>query len=169
MPHFYATLPPEIERLSDRDAVERFVAGADVPAESINGLSADQLDAFPIPGTWSIRQIVLHLMDTDLIAANRMKRIIAEDRPTLELYDENAFASHLHYRRMDAKVAAEIFRLNRLLTGELLRSIPDDALARIGRHPETGEMSVSRFVRLYVKHLEHHMRFVTRKLELLGV
>jgi hypothetical protein len=48
--------------------------------------------AFPVPGTWSIQQIVLHMMDSDLIASDRMKRVIAEDRPTLIGYNETAFS-----------------------------------------------------------------------------
>jgi uncharacterized damage-inducible protein DinB len=169
MSHFYADLPPDIVALTDRQAVERYVAGAPVPAQAIDGLTTEQLNAFPIPGTWSIRQIVLHLMDTDLIAAYRIKRIIAEEKPALDLYDENAFAVRLNYDKLEAKAAAEIFRLNRILTGQLLREIPDEAFRRMGLHQEMGEMSVSLFVHLYVKHLEHHMRFVTQKLELLGV
>ena len=36
--------------------------------------------AFPIPGTWSIQQIIMHLMDSDLIASDRMNfaKVIAE-------------------------------------------------------------------------------------------
>jgi uncharacterized damage-inducible protein DinB len=169
MSHFYADLPPDIAALTDRQAVERYVAGAPVPAHSIQGLSHEQLNALPVPRTWSIQQIVLHLMDTDLIAAYRIKRIIAEEKPALDLYDENAFAVRLHYDKLEAKAAAEIFRLNRILTGQLLHELPDEAFRRMGLHQEMGEMSVSLFVRLYVKHVEHHMRFVTQKLELLGV
>jgi len=169
MAHFYESLPADITALTDRQAMERFVAGAEAPRRAIAGLSSVLLNSVPVPGAWSIQQIVLHLMDTDLIAAYRMKRIIAEDRPKLELYDENAFAQHLYYERMDAKVACEIFRGNRLLMGRLLTALPDEAFLRTALHPEMGEMSLSRFVRLYVKHLEHHMSFVTRKLERLNV
>src|SRR5688500_11894866 len=105
--------------------VDQYIRGAWKPAEAIVGLTAEDLNAVPVPGTWSIRQIVLHLMDSDLIAADRMKRVIAEDRPTLIGFDETAFARNLYYDELDAGVACDLFGKNRLLTGEILRRLPD--------------------------------------------
>jgi hypothetical protein len=98
----------------DRDVIERYAAGAAAPAKAIAGLSRDELNAFPVPGTWSIQQIVVHLMDSDLIGADRMKRVAAEDRPpTLIGYDESAFARGLFYDQLDPQLACEVFEKNR--------------------------------------------------------
>jgi len=147
-------------------AVAAFAAGADVPRRAIDGLTAKQLDAHPIPNTWSIRQIVLHLMDTDLIASFRMKRIIAEEQPQLELYDEVAFSMRLGYERMQAATACEVFHLNRILTAEILGGLSEETFRRVALHPEIGEKSLGRFVRLYIRHLEQHMQFLRDKREL---
>jgi len=168
MAHFYAGVPEDVASLSHRDAVERFVAGAPAPGEAIRDLTREQLLSFPIPGTWSIQQIVLHLMDTDLIAAYRMKRIIAEDQPALDVYDETRFADRLAYDRQDASLACEAFRLNRLMVGNLLGGLPEEAFSRVARHPERGEMPLGAFVRLYVHHLAHHLRFIEAKRRLVA-
>src|SRR6202034_1448032 len=104
----------------NRELIERYAAGADVLGKAIQGLDRADLLAFPVPGTWSIQQIVLHMMDSDLIAADRMKRVAAEDHPTLIGYNETAFARNLAYEEVSAQDAAEIFRLNRRMTAELL-------------------------------------------------
>jgi len=44
--------------------------------------------AVPVPGTWSLQQIAIHMMDSDLIASDRMKRIASMDKPLLCGYDE---------------------------------------------------------------------------------
>ncbi len=163
MTHFYSELPPHIAAMRTDEAVAAFRAGAEVPGRGIDGLSDEQLDARPVPGTWTIRQIVLHLMDTDLIASFRMKRIIAEERPALELYDEVAFCTRLGYEQLQASTACEVFCLNRLLTAALLEGLPEQRFQRVAIHPEVGEMSLERFVRLYIHHLEHHMRFLREK------
>ncbi|HRX84217.1 MAG TPA: DinB family protein [Phycisphaerae bacterium] len=163
MSHFYELVPEELRRLSHREAVERYVAGAGVPGEEISGLSRAQLLSVPVPGTWSIQQIVLHLMDTDLIAAYRMKRMIAEEEPELDVYDETAFAARVGYERMDAPEASEVFRLNRVLTGQVLAGLPEEAFERFARHPEVGALSLGQLLRLYVHHLNHHMAFLRRK------
>jgi len=152
----------------DRAAIERYLAGADVPATAIAGLNKTELNAFPIPGTWSIQQIVMHLLDSDLIASDRMKRVIAEDRPTLIGYNETAFAKVLPYAELDPALACDIFAKNRRLTYEILRRQPDAAFERTGLHNETGEITLAYLVNTYSKHLDDHMEHVRKKRQLLG-
>lgn len=168
MAHFYEDLPSEVRNLSDMQAVDAYAAAATLPGKAIVGLTPQQLNSLPIPGTWSIQQIVLHLFDTDLVASYRMKRMIAEDRPKLDMYDETAFAQQLHYDKLSALDAAEMFRLNRIQTAQLLRVIPATAFARTALHPELGELSLAKLLRAYVHHPRHHWTFVEKKRRLLG-
>lgn len=151
-----------------RDLIEGYAAGADVLGKSIQGLDRADLLAFPVPGTWSIQQIVLHMMDSDLIASDRMKRVAAEDHPTLIGYNETAFAKTLAYDHIPAQDACEVFRLNRRITAELLRRLPDAAFQRTGVHNERGELTLEHLVSGYIEHLDHHLKFIKEKRKLLG-
>ncbi|HVX86782.1 MAG TPA: DinB family protein [Phycisphaerae bacterium] len=151
-----------------RAAVEAYAAGAGYVREAIAGLGADDFRAVPVAGTWSIGQIVIHLMDSDLIASDRMKRVIAEENPTLVGFDEAAFARNLFYEKQDPQVAAEIFRMNRELTAVVLRSVPESAFKRVGTHNERGCVTLGGLVELYVGHLNHHLGFIRHKRQLLG-
>jgi hypothetical protein len=168
MAHFYDSLPADVRNLTDAQAIDRYVAGADLPAKAIAGLSRQQLNSFPVPGTWSIQQIIIHLLDSDLMASTRMKRAIAEDRPRLEVYDETAFSQRLHYDTLSAQTAAELFRSHRHFTAELLRQLPPEAFSRVALHPEIGEITVGQILRMYVHHVNHHMAFILKKRKLLG-
>jgi len=152
----------------NRELIERYAAGADVPAKSIAGLERGDLLAFPVPGTWSIQQIILHLMDSDLIGSDRMKRIAAEERPTLVGYNETAFGNRLGYEHLSARDAAEIFRLNRLMTAEILRRLPPAAFERTGQHTERGEVTLEQLLAGYAEHVDHHLKFIRDKRKLLG-
>lgn len=152
----------------DRKLIEKYADGAARPGEAVRGLTVADLDAYPIPGTWSIRQIIAHLMDSDLIASFRMKRVIAMDNPTILAYDEAAFANRLGYHAIDVERACKVFELNRLLTADLLRSLPDSAFARRGQHSETGILTLEKLLETYTGHLEHHLGFILRKRALLG-
>jgi hypothetical protein len=152
----------------NRDLIEGYAAGADVLGRSIQGLDRGELLAFPVPGTWSIQQIVLHMMDSDLIASDRMKRVAAEDHPTLIGYNETAFAKTLAYDHIPAQDACEVFRLNRRITAELLRRLPDSAFQRTGLHNERGELTLEHLVTGYIEHLDHHLKFIKEKRKLLG-
>ena len=150
------------------EQIDRYANGAEQLAHAISGLSSADLDALPVPGTWSIRQIVLHMMDSDLIASDRMKRIIAMDNPSILAYDESAFARSLHYDQLDASLACDVFSKNRQLTSELLRRLPEGAFARQGIHSEKGPVTLRSMVETYVGHLEHHLKFIREKRTLLG-
>lgn len=163
MAHFYASVPDEIANMTHAEAVDAFVSRAFAPMSAIEGMTVAHLNAHPVPGTWSIKEIVVHLLDTDLIACYRMKRIIAEDRPRIDVYDENAFAARLFYGQQDAAIAVTTFMNNRMNMGVLLRSLRDDAFDRVAIHPEIGELPLGRLVRLYVHHVDHHLAFVRRK------
>jgi uncharacterized damage-inducible protein DinB len=152
----------------NRDLIEQYAAAAEVPARAIAGLSPEELDAYPVPGTWSIREIIVHLMDSDLIGAERMKRVIAMDRPTLLAYDQPAFARELGYRVTDVDLACRLFALNRRFMADLLRRLPDVAFTRIGEHQERGRMTLEQLIDMYVRHIDHHLGHVRRKRELLG-
>ena len=152
----------------DRSLMERYIAGADVPAKSIVGLGKADLLAKPVPGTWSIHQIVLHLLDSDLIASDRMKRVAAEDRPTLIGYNETLFANTLYFDDLDVELACDLFAKNRRLTYEILKRLPDEAFARTGLHNESGEITLAYLVKTYVGHLDHHLKFIREKRALLG-
>jgi hypothetical protein len=152
----------------DRSFIERYADGAKALASSVAGLSKSELIAFPVPGTWSIQQIVFHMLDSDLVASDRMKRIIAMENPLLMGYDETTFAQRLFYNEIDAGLACEIFEKNLVLTAEILRRLPDEAFARTGIHSERGKIRLGEYVVSTADHLEHHLKFIRQKRGMLG-
>jgi hypothetical protein len=149
--------------------IEAYAAGAEAPARAIKGLTREELLAHPVPGTWSIQELVLHLMDSDLVACDRIKRIAAETKPPLLIgYDETAFSKNLNYAGADAVMACEAFRVNRLMTAAMLRSLPAAAWEKWGVHNERGKLTLPQMVAGYIDHLEHHLRFLREKRKALG-
>ena len=55
-------------------------------------VNRQQLTARPIAGKWSTLECVVHIADFEPVLAERMKRLIALDRPLLLAADENDFA-----------------------------------------------------------------------------
>ncbi len=152
----------------DRQLIERFVSDGPLLGQSIAGLSKAELTAFPVPGTWSIQQIVMHMVDSDLIAAHRMKQIIAEENPTLIRFDETAFGERLFYDDVDPALACDLFVKNRQLLGQILRRQPDAIFERHGTHNVRGRVTLAEQLALYTNHLHHHLEFLRQKRKLLG-
>jgi len=150
------------------DLLDTYAGQADNLTKSIAGLTREELLAFPVPGTWSIQQIVLHLVDSDLVHSDRMKRVIAEDKPLLIGYDESKFAARLHYDAQDITLACEIFSRNRHQMAGLLRHLVDADFQRVGIHNERGKVTLADLISGDVDHLSHHLKFIHEKRRLLG-
>src|SRR5205085_5489021 len=108
-----------------RRLVERYRDGYAEVHRALAGIGAAELDARPAPGTWSAREIVHHLADSEMTSAIRLRRLIAEDNPTIVGYDQEAFAVRLHYDRPIAS-SLEVFRWARVSTAEILDRLTED-------------------------------------------
>ena len=153
----------------DRALIDRFEAGATVPARAIAGLTREQLLAVPIAGTWSIQQIIVHLWESDMAAVHRMRRTIAEAQPPLIIaYDESALARELMYEQEDVERACRMFEDGRRLMARLLRKLPDEAFAKYCIHNTYGKITLARFVLMYIEHLNGHVVHVVKKRAMVG-
>lgn len=151
-----------------RELVESYAAGAGEPLRWIAGLSKDELNAHPVPGTWSVQQVVMHMFDSEMMAIGRMQRVIAEDNPLILPYNENRFVERLGYEHADTRAAAEAFALIRRVHTETLRRLPAEAFDRTGVHADHGKLTLKQFVEMYTNHVTHHGKFVAAKRVALG-
>lgn len=152
----------------DAGLIDQYEKGGDDLRMAVRGLRREDLLAYPVPGTWSIQEIVIHLADSELILADRMKRIIAEDNPQLLGFDESRFVRNLFYNEQSADDAVTLFEVNRRNFARVLKKLPDAAFNRIGTHNQRGPMTLVALLEMSVKHLKHHMEFIVSKREMLG-
>lgn len=149
--------------------IERYAAGGPTLAYAVAGLSPEHERARPGPGSWSIAELVAHLLDTDLVLTDRMKRILAEHEPTLLAFDENAWVERLGYQAMPVEEAVNLLVANRHWMAQILRRCTDADCARAGLHTERGRLTLAEVLSTVVNHLDHHLRFLYAKRANLGV
>ena len=129
----------------------------DLIDEILQGLSDDELRRRPSPDEWSILEVCCHLRDSAEEEGLRVRRLVEEDGPTLEPYDQEARAIERDYRGED---------LGRLRTGlrafwgglaYQLEGLSDQQWERGGTHPEIGAISVRSRAELEVEHAREHL------------
>ncbi len=147
----------------DRSQIDIYAAGGSKLIEAYQGLTCEQLFALPVPGTWSLHQIAIHMMESDLIGTDRMKRIAAMDKPLLIGYDESAFAILPGVEKIDTMAACRLFDQNRQMTATILRALPDSSFDRWGIHNEIGRVTLGEMVEKYIHHLDGHLEHVAKK------
>ena len=59
----------------DRSNIESYTTGGAELVKAYFGLSHAHLHAKPADGSWTLHQIAIHMMDSDLIGSDRLKRI----------------------------------------------------------------------------------------------
>jgi uncharacterized damage-inducible protein DinB len=158
-----ATLDPK------KPVIDRFGDGGPLLVQAVAGLTPEQTRDHPIPGTWSVAELVAHLLDCDLVFADRMKRVIAEDSPTLQAFDESAWLVRLDSNAMPVDEAAALFAANRRWMARILRAQDESAFARSGMHSDKGRQTLAEVLAYATNHLDHHLKFLYAKRAKLGV
>jgi uncharacterized damage-inducible protein DinB len=156
----------------DRSMIDQYQNGGEKLSLAIRGLTREDLLCPPPTdsdvGRWTIQQVVMHLVDCELVYADRMKRVIAEDNPTLQGFDQDKWLAALQCDAQPADEAVALLNLARQQMARVLRGLPDGAFSRSGTHSEYGNRTLGDLVEGAVRHMEHHLGFIHRKRAAMG-
>ncbi|HYK91613.1 MAG TPA: DinB family protein [Acidobacteriota bacterium] len=141
--------------------IDRYKDGYRAVTAALEDMSESQLDRRPAPGKWSPREIVHHLADSEMTSAIRLRRLIAEDNPTIVAYDEKEFARRLFYDR-PIEASLEAFKSARLSTATILERMSDADWTRGGTHTESGRYTAETWLEIYAKHAHDHAEQIRR-------
>lgn len=144
------------------DILERFRRGPELVAVATTGAAGPELDFQPGEGKWSVRQIVCHLADFEMIAAVRFRQMLAEENPVMPAANQDAWAIRLDYSKRKTSQALETFRRVRMDSYELLKEQSDEAFERTGVHSKRGVIPLREMVRIMAEHPEKHVGQIQR-------
>ena len=144
-----------------RPLLDRFRTGYDDVEAALAGITDADLDRRPDSGDWTAREVVHHLADSEATAYVRLRRLIAEDRPAIQGYDEPEYARRLHYDRPIAASLAVLAAVRRASL-ELLESLTPEEWEREGTHAESGRYRVDDWLRIYASHSHDHADQIRR-------
>jgi len=139
-----------------RALIARYQAGFGEVVEALRGIAADELDWRPAPTEWSAREVVHHLADSETISGIRLRRLLTEDTPTIQGYDEQEYARRLRYQNRPMEPALEAFKAARATTAQLLDAMMEADWQRAGVHSESGPYSATRWLEIYAAHAHDH-------------
>ncbi|HEV3470693.1 MAG TPA: DinB family protein [Pyrinomonadaceae bacterium] len=150
-----------------QELIARYRDGYAEVVRSLEGFPEAGLGAHPLPGKWSAREIVQHLADSEMTSAIRLRRLLAEERPQIQGYDQDAYAVRLRYNERDMAPALEAFRAARSTTAQLFETMTEEDWAREGTHSESGRYTAEDWLRIYAAHAHGHAAQIRRLREAL--
>ena len=151
---------------SDRATrIEQYACGPEHLRQALNRVPDGMVKWRPGPGKWSVHEIVCHCADSETNAYARLRYLLAEKDPVLVGYDQDEWARRFDYHSLPLEPALAVVAAVRANTAALLQRLTDDAWGRTGRHTESGEYTVEKWLKVYADHVEGHARQIDRNVE----
>lgn len=123
----------------------------------VSGLTDEQMRAGHDADNWSIKEVLLHMRDTEEVMLERYTRLATEENPFLPAYDQEAFARDRAYQDADATQALTGFTALRRRSLDLFRRLDEPDLQRPGVHEERGAVTLQETVEHIVSHDLSHL------------
>ena len=148
--------------LDDRDPIDVLRNSPQVIQQMIAGIDEAVLATPESPGKWSVRQVIAHLADSELVVGWRVRMILATDAPDIIGVDQDIWAERMRYDDIAAQVSLATFKALREWNLLIYDNATPQQLQRFGVHSERGEESVAHIIRLYAGHDILHQRQIAR-------
>jgi hypothetical protein len=152
--------------ISDEELLKLYEAAPERLKRALEGLKERDLDLFRAPEKWSIRQIVLHIVDSDATSLSIVKYALAEPGRTFYAnpYHPDVWAEGLDYANRPIDVEVALFEAIRKHVAGLLKHLPD-ALNRTVLLKGGEEVVVRDRIHMLMAHALHHIEQIweTRK------
>jgi DinB superfamily len=142
--------------------ISKYNDGYNEVSEALKDFPLELLTARPLPGKWTAREIIHHLADSETASAQRLRKLLAEDKPVIQGYDQDQFAILLKYNQRDTGPALDAFRAARATTAQLLEIMSDDDWQREGEHSESGRYTTEKWLVIYAEHAHDHAAQIRR-------
>jgi hypothetical protein len=143
--------------------IDDYLAGPRLLRQALAGMNREQFLARPIPGKWSTLEVVCHLADFEIVYADRIKRVIAENEPIILSGDPDVFAARLAYHERAPEDELLLIELVRKQVARILRPLSPEDLQRRGIHSKSGPLTLETLVERITGHIPHHVRFIEEK------
>lgn len=119
-------------------------------------IGEENMSAKPLPGKWSKKEILGHLIDSATNNHQRFVRGQFEDVPEIR-YDQNKWNEYSFYQLIDSEQIISFWAIYNKQLIEIIKRIPIENLIR---EIKVGEniLTIEFLIADYVEHLEHHLK-----------
>ncbi|HWF10684.1 MAG TPA: DinB family protein [Bryobacteraceae bacterium] len=146
---------PYASHLGSADPVEVIRATPVQLEKLIQSIGPEKLNVSPAPGKWSVRDIISHLADCEIVFAFRLRQTLAEEHPVIQPFDQDRWAAP--YPHYDARTALAAFSALRQWNVALIAGLKPEDFERTMNHPERGDMTFRTVVETMGGHDRNHL------------
>ena len=142
---------------------EGFADQVEVLQGLLGGLSPRLVDAIHEPYSWSLKQVVGHLIDCERIFSTRLLRISVGDEAPSPGINQNIYVDAFDFSQVTMDCLLAEFSHLRLANVFLAKRMSEEALARRGVASEK-EVSAKANLFILAGHVEYHVEIIRKRL-----
>lgn len=145
-----------------KDLIKEYAVGYSMLRDAIEGLTEEEFRYKPAPDKWSIHQILIHVTDSEISSTSRLKKVLAEDEPILNSFDQDAWANNLGYDLLDREQYLLLFKLLRSSMKTILDNLTREQSERVGVYVDQGRFTFKQLMEYRVEHVRNHLAQIER-------
>lgn len=141
-----------------RDSGQRFI-------EIVKSASSEKLHKSPDNNEWSPANIIHHMADAEAHFYIRYLRVLTENVPTTEFFDEDVYPELLHYEKRDVNASIALIESIRASSVSLFNNFKDEDWQRKGITSDGNEFVLIALIKKARSHINDHANQLSAALQ----
>jgi hypothetical protein len=145
---------------SDSIDFEHYLSFPSRVRDTVNGLQIDQLHVSQ-PDRWSPFQILIHIIDSEVVYYQRIKRVLTEDNPQLPGWQQTPWIDASHrggdVAASDLEAQLSLLEAIRERNNAIVRNMTERDWKRTGEHTRDGPLNMTELIMRQIDHAEGHL------------
>lgn len=151
-----------IDKVGDLNLIEGLKSSLKKTEHFFDSIPDDKLEYTYADGKWTIKEIIQHLIDTEIVFSYRALRFARNDKTELPGFDENAYAQTSFANNKKLNELIEHYAAVRKSTIALFSNFDTETLSRIG-NASGSNMSVRALGFVIIGHETHHCNIIRER------
>jgi len=147
---------PYADALGTRDPLDALGETPGRLRAMVEAWTSDQFERSHAPGKWSVRQVLIHLAQTELALGTRARFALSQPAYVAQSFSQDEWLPL--DSSVDARTALDVYTTLRRLNAPLFRNLTPDQRDRTFAHPEYGALSVGWVAHQMAGHDLHHLK-----------
>ncbi|MCW3792937.1 DinB family protein [Paenibacillus sp. LS1] len=142
--------------------ISAYVDAYDEIEQEIAGLTEQQLKWKSSPSTWSVTEVLAHLVDHSIVVSFRIREILAGSTVTLPAFAQDAWVAGQKANEEQISRLVTIAHSLVQYNAGLLERLDDEEWSKTGINFKGETVSLSAIIPAFVAHVENHLNQIRR-------
>jgi DinB superfamily len=163
--------PDTYKSLETKFLINIYSQGPDRLLKVIEGLSLEEMRKKVILNKWTILEILMHVVDSEIMGYCRINQTITQSDKIFAIYDQNTWTEVLNYNLYPKDILKNRLLLFQTLRNSLtytLKNLSPSDVIKTGVHKEMGNITLRNLLELYADHCERHIEQILQRRDILG-